>query len=143
MKIKVRYQSRGGNTRAVAEVIAEAFGVPAMSVEHPLDEPADVLFLGGGVYEWKMDQSLSEFIEQLSADKARQIVTFSTTGLMDSTIKQITQAAKQKGIKVNENYLLLKMGLHGHSMLRLKGGNLTEAQFLKIQQFVQQIKEEL
>ena len=38
---------------------------------------------------------------------------------MALTIRQIKQVAKQKGIMVNENELLLKMLLRGHSSLEL------------------------
>lgn len=34
MKIAVRYQSRGGNTKAVAEVIANSLGVKAEAVDN-------------------------------------------------------------------------------------------------------------
>ena len=143
MKVEVRYQTRGGNTKAVAEIIAKAFDVQALSVENLIEEYTDVLFLGGGVYEWKMDKNLSSFLEQLSPQKIGQIVAFSTTGLMDSTLKQIRQAGERKGIRVNENQLLIKMMLRGHSMLGLKGGNLTREQQETILDFAEKVKGEL
>lgn len=143
MKVEVRYQTRGGNTKAVAEIIAKAFDVQALSVENLIEEYTDVLFLGGGVYEWKMDKNLYSFLEQLSPQKIGQIVAFSTTGLMDSTLKQIRQAGERKGIRVNENQLLIKMMLRGHSMLGLKGGNLTREQQEKILDFAEKVKGEL
>ena len=140
MQISVRYQSRGGNTKAVAEMIAKEFQVPALSIAHPVEEYTDILFLGGGVYGWKMDESLCEFIEQLPKEKVGQIIAFSTTGVMESTLKQIREAAERKGIKVNQNELLIKMVLRGHSMLGLKGGKLTEEQQKKVQEFVKTIQ---
>lgn len=50
MKIAVRYQSRGGNTKAVAEVIANSLGVKAEAVDNAITQWVDVLFVGGGVY---------------------------------------------------------------------------------------------
>lgn len=143
MQIEVRYQSRGGNTKAVAEMIAKEFQVPALSIDHPVKEYTDILFLGGGVYGWKMDKSLCEFIKQLPKEKVGQIVAFSTTGLMESTLKQIRQEAEQKGIRVNQNELLIKMMLRGHSMLGLEGGNLTNEQQEKVQEFVKVIQKEM
>lgn len=140
MRVEVRYQSRGGNTKAVAEIIAKAYAVQALPVEEPIEQYTDILFLGGGVYEWKMDNSLCTFIEQLQPQKIGEIVAFSTTGMMDSTLKQIRQAGEEKGIKVNENELLIKMMLRGHSMLGLRGGKLTEKQQIKIQEFIRKIK---
>lgn len=143
MNIGVRYQSRGGNTKDVAEMIAKEFDVPALSIEHPVEEYTDILFLGGGVYGWKMDDSLCEFIKQLPKEKVGQIIAFSTTGFMESTLKQIRQEAEQKGIKVNENELLVKMMLRGHSMLGLEGGNLKKEQQEKVQEFVKVIQKEI
>ena len=135
MKSIVRYQSRGGNTKAVAEVIAQALGTEALSVDNPVTEYTEVLFLGGGVYEWKMDKSLLDFMEQ--------IVAFSTTGATDSTLKQIRKTAEEKGIVVNKHELLVRMLLHGHSMLGLQGGRLTEKQLEKVRNFMDEIQEEI
>ena len=44
MQISVRYQSRGGNTKAVAEMIAKEFQVPALSIAHPVEEYTDILW---------------------------------------------------------------------------------------------------
>lgn len=93
MKIAVRYQSRGGNTKAVAEVIANSLGVKAESVDSAINERVDVLFAGGGVYMGKMDESLYKFLSKLNSENVGQIVCFSTTGSMASTIKQIKHLA--------------------------------------------------
>lgn len=143
MKISVRYQSRGGNTKAVAEMISKEFHTQALSVDYPINEYTDILFLGGGVYEWKMDNSLCNFIERLPAEKIGQIICFSTTGLMDSTLKQIRKAAEERGIPVNENELLVKMMLRGHSWLGQTGGNLTEKQRRLVLDFVKKIRGEI
>ena len=99
--------------------------------------------MGGGVYEWKMDSGLRRFIEHLQPEKIGQIICFSTTGLMDSTLKQIRQAATLKGIAVNENELLVKMMLWGHSWLGLTGGSLTEKQREIVVEFIKKIRAEL
>ena len=52
MNIAVRYCSLPGNTKAIAEEIADEVGVKAISIsdEPELKERVDVLFLGGGTY---------------------------------------------------------------------------------------------
>ena len=95
MNIAVRYQSRNGNTKAVAEIIANQVG---------------------------------------------QIVAFSTTGAEPIGIKQITECAKNTGIKVNESTLCLKMYLKGHKIFGQKGGKLSELQKKKIEEFVENVK---
>lgn len=139
MKIAVRYQSRGGNTKAVAEVIANSLGVKAEPVSSAIADWVDVLFVGGGVYMGKMDESLYHFLSELNSDHVGQIVCFSTTGSMASTIKQIKQFAIQKGILVNKNELLLKMLLQGHSSLGLTGGKLTDKQIKRIELFTNNV----
>lgn len=44
MKIEVRYFSRGGNTKKLAEAIAKAVGAEAKTVSEPLTEDVDILF---------------------------------------------------------------------------------------------------
>lgn len=52
MKKAVRYYSRLGSTKTIAEAIAQGAGVQAVSIteEPELTEPVDVLFLGGAPY---------------------------------------------------------------------------------------------
>ena len=50
MKIEVRYYTRGGNTRRLAEAVAKALDVEARTVDAPMDERADVMFLCASVY---------------------------------------------------------------------------------------------
>lgn len=139
MKIAVRYQSRGGNTKAVAEIIASSAGVKAESVDATINEYVDVLFVGGGVYMGRLDESLSDFLSKLNSDNVGQIVCFSTTGSMNSTLKQIEAISIQKGIPVHENKLLIKMLLRGHSSLGLTGGKLTDKQTEKVKQFTNNV----
>lgn len=45
MKTAIRYFTRSGNTKKLADAIAGAVGVPALTVAEPLREPVDTLFL--------------------------------------------------------------------------------------------------
>ena len=45
MKIAVRYYTKTGNTKRLAEAVAKAVGAEALPLESPLTEPVDVLFL--------------------------------------------------------------------------------------------------
>lgn len=143
MKLAVRYQSRGGYTKAVAKILAEAFDTEALTVNTPIQEYTGILFLGGGVYGGKMDSALRTFISQLPPDQIGQIVAFSTTGTMDNTLKQIRKEAERKEILVGKHQLLIRMFWRGHSALGLKGGNLTEKQQQKIYDFINTIRREM
>ena len=128
MKIAVRYQSRGGNTHAVAEVIAKTLGVEAAPIDTPLTEKVDLLFLGGGVYKWDADPELRSYLQTLDAGQIGKIAAFSTTGAMTAAIKRISEAANAKGIPLCEHTLCMKLMLQGHSSLGREGGHLTEKQ---------------
>ena len=44
MKVAIRYYTRGGNTKKLADAIAEAIGVEAKTTAEPLTEDVDILF---------------------------------------------------------------------------------------------------
>ena len=135
MKIAVRYQSRGGNTRAVAEVIAKTLGVDAAPINIPLPEKVDLLFIGGGVYKWDADPELKAYLQTLNAKQIGKIAAFSTTGGMTAAIKRISKAAKAKGIPLCEHTLCMKLLLQGHAGIGREGGHLTAAQQNEAREF--------
>ncbi|MDC7235654.1 MAG: flavodoxin domain-containing protein, partial [Spirochaetales bacterium] len=77
MKIAVRYYSKSGNTRKVAEVIAKALGVDALSIDEGLPKDVDLLFLGSSVYAGGVDKKVKDFINELDGS-VKEIVNFST-----------------------------------------------------------------
>jgi flavodoxin len=67
----VRYYSRLGNTKTIAEAIAEGAGVKAVSVtdEPGLTQRVDVLYLGGAPYANIMAPELKAYAEKLESSK--------------------------------------------------------------------------
>lgn len=139
MKFAVRYASRGGNTRAVADVIADKIGVKAKRVSEPLEEEVDVLFVGGGVWFANVTKDLKIFLQQLDNKKVKQVVAFSTSGHLDSAIKKIQAAAKTKGIEVNPNAIDLHLNLQGFSLFAQAGGDLKEPQIKEVESFTEKV----
>ena len=75
MRAAVRYYSRSGNTKAVAEAIAEAAGVSAISVDASdaaITEPVDVLFIGGALYAYGLDSPHNSELMSYLAKLCRQ-----------------------------------------------------------------------
>ena len=138
MNIAVKYQSRNGNTCAVAETIAYIADVEAKSIDEPLRGHIDILFIGG-VYMWDANKELIDFLENLNKKQIEQIAAFSTTGTMTTTIKRICEYADKMGIPVNENKLCIKMLIQGHSSLGLQGGKLKAPQIEKIRKFTEKV----
>lgn len=114
-------------------------GVTAESIDKPISEKVDMLFLGGGVYMWDMDKTLKQYMEDLNPQMIGKIVGFSTTGAMDVTLKRIREYGEKKGIPVSDEQLLLVMLLKGHAGLGMEGGKLSDKQKEKIREFVENL----
>lgn len=97
MKVAVRYFSRGGNTKKLADAIAEAVGAEALTTEVPLSEDVDILFLGSSVYAYGVDESVKKFIAGNKV-KIGKVVNFSTAALVRSTYKQVAKLLVGKSI---------------------------------------------
>ena len=99
MNIAVRYYTRSGNTKKLAEAVAGAVGAPAMDVTIPLDEKADILFLGCSYYAFDVDIKVKEFLKN-NKDNIGKIVCFGTSAMMKSMKKPVTKLAKELGLTV-------------------------------------------
>ncbi|BAV02097.1 flavodoxin family protein [Lactococcus formosensis] len=139
MKYAVRYASRGGNTRAVADEIAKKIDVKAERISEPLEEEVDVLFLGAGVWFASVTKDMKEYLAALDSGKIKQIVAFSTSGHLESAIKKITAAAKDKGIKVHEESFDLHLNMQGMTFFAPAGGDLTKEQINEVDAFVDKV----
>lgn len=101
MDIRVVYYSKTGNTKKVAEAIAEEMNVVAENAaEMPVVESFDLLFVGGAIYGAKLDNILIKFIEGLDPQKAGLVAVFGTFIKEDEICDQLKEAFKAKGIDV-------------------------------------------
>jgi len=138
MKVAVRYQSRGGNTKKVADYIAKSIGVEAESISAPINDFKDLLIIGGGVYAWKLDKELVEYLEHLDNTLVGKVAAFTTAGGMDKT-NDILETVKGKGIEVSKFSLPIKFLLKGHQALGQAGkAELSEKQRLELDKFVRE-----
>ncbi|MDE6749398.1 MAG: flavodoxin [Lachnospiraceae bacterium] len=97
MKVEVRYYTRSGNTKKLAEAIAKAVGVEAKPVDEPLKEDVDILFLGSSVYAYGVDDNIKKFISNIDVQVGK-VINFSTAALIKSTYKQVGKLLAKKGI---------------------------------------------
>ena len=97
MKIAVRYFSRGGNTKKLADAISKAVGVEAETTSVPLTEDVDILFLGSSVYANGVDNAIKEFVNGINV-KVGKVVNFSTAALIKSSYKQVSKLLEGKHI---------------------------------------------
>ena len=101
MNIAIRYYTRSGNTKKLADAISEALNIEAFDVSVPLSEKTDILFLGCSYYAFDVDPIVKEFIVN-NKDNIGKIVCFGTSAMMKSMKKPVTKVAKTVGIAVSD-----------------------------------------
>ena len=120
MKNAVRYYSRSGNTKTAAEAIARAIGTDAVSVDSAsasLQEPVDVLFIGGALYAYGIDKHLKAYLGSLKKDQVKKAVVFSTSWISKHAIDLIKEELNRKGIPVEKETLYFR-GKPGEKQLQ-------------------------
>lgn len=108
MSIDVRYYSRSGHTKAVAEAIAKGAGCSAKSVDSPINEKADILFIGSGLYAASLDKNLSTFLEKLDAARVGKVVMFGTSAITKRAFTLMRRILEGKGIKVEDDFFYVR-----------------------------------
>ena len=99
MRIAVRYYTRSGNTKKLAEAVAEAVRVEAKDITAPLTEKADILFLGSSYYAFDADEAVKKFITDNKANIGK-IVLFGSSAMMKSMKKPISKITDAIGVAV-------------------------------------------
>ena len=102
MKIAVRYYTRTGNTKRLAEAIAEAVGTDALPITDPVTEKTDILFLGNSYYAFSIDPEVRDYIRSLDKEKIGKIVNFGSAAMLNSTWKKVKAEADKAGIPVDK-----------------------------------------
>lgn len=115
MKIAVRYYTKTGNTKKLAEAVAKAVGVKALPITSSIDEKVDILFLGNSYYAFSIDPKVVNFIDSLDKEKVGKIVNFGSAAMLNSTLKKVKNEADKRGIPVDKREFHCKgefKGLH-------------------------------
>ena len=107
MRTEVRYFTKNGGTKKLAESIAKAVNAEAKTVDTPLDKYADVVFLGSSVYGGKPDPAVVKFIAD-NAKSIGKIVVFGSACTGKSTFPAIKSAAAGCAVKTAEMFFQCK-----------------------------------
>ena len=102
MTVAVRYYTKTGNTKRLAEAVAGAVGAEALPISTPVDEPVDILFLGNSYYAFSIDPEVRDFIRSLDSGKVGRIVNFGSAAMLNSTWKKVKAEADKAGIPMDE-----------------------------------------
>lgn len=98
--------SRGGNTRKVADAMAEELGVPVGDFTALLPDDVKTLFLGSGTYGGRPGEAMIKFIKS-GTFTGRKVAIFGTSGSPAGSEKMIavmTDTLKRKGATILGNY---------------------------------------
>jgi len=99
LNVEVRYISRSGNTKKIADAIGKELGVKPLEAIIPLKKNTTILFLGSALYALQLDNEMINFIENTCFDKVDKIYCFSTTSLIQSSYSALSKALAKKGVK--------------------------------------------
>jgi flavodoxin len=130
MSTAVLYHSVTGNTKKVAEAIAEALSCSAQPVkEYSLDNKADLMFIGGAIYGGKLDPVMDSFLQALTPEKVKRTVLFSTFIKEAKALGLMKELLRSKGIAVEEASFSCKGKF---LFLNLRHPNKTELEDAKV-----------
>ena len=111
MNVAIRYQSRGGHVKEMAEIISSGIDIEPISVDDPrapIKKPVDVLFIGGALYAFKLDPSMEEFIESIPEGMVRVAIVFGSSALTRRPIYLMQERLKAKGIDINPSAVYMR-----------------------------------
>jgi flavodoxin len=127
MKAAVRYYTKTGNTKRLAEAVAGALGVEALPISTPLTEKVDVLFLGNSYYAFSIDPEVRSFIRSLDRNLVGKIVNFGSAAMLNSTYKKVKAEADKAGIPMDEREFHCKGEFKGVHKGKPDAGDLEAA----------------
>ena len=136
MTYAVRYYTKTGNTRKLAEAVAGALGVEALPISVPISEKTDLLFLGNSYYAFTIDPEVRSFIASLDKEKVGRIVNFGSAAMLNSTFNKVKAEAARVGIDMYDKEFHCKGKFKGIHKGRPNADDLKDAA-----EFAKKIKE--
>lgn len=105
MKYAIRYYSKFGHSEQMAQVVGKELGVKPESVESPLTDEVDILFVGAGLFLAKVNGRVKEFARTLDSKRVKKVVCFGSCALSDSPVPQLRKIFEELGFNVaNESF---------------------------------------
>jgi flavodoxin len=137
--ITVLVDSRGGNTRKVADAIAEELGVKVSDIGASLPDDTKLLFLGSGTYGGKPGKNIMKLIESgnLSGRKIALFGTSMNPAGSKNMIAVMEDAVKKKGATVAGTYHC------GGKFLLFNRGHPDKADLENAKKFAREMREML
>lgn len=138
MTYAVRYYTQTGNTKRLAEAIADELGVEALPISAPIYEKVDVLLLGNSYYAFTIAPEVGTFVSGLKKENVGKIINFGTAAMMKSTYKKVRSVANGVGIPVLDKEFHCKGEFKG-----MNKGRPNEEDLKAAREFARNIKKEM
>lgn len=138
MMIAVRYDSKTGNTKRLADALAAALGIRAETVDIPLPGKVDLLFLGSSVYAAGASAEVKKFIAGLNPSQVGTVACFGTAALLPSTYAQVSKLLREKGIDVQADEFHCRGQFHF-----MHRGRPDENDLMRVKQFAKRMMEKI
>lgn len=108
--IRIRYYSKTGNTKKIAEYIANELNLEALSIDqNDYNSPCGLLFLGGAPYANIMSSKLREYANNLIKDNVKAVALFTTSNWSRRTVRALKKILREKNILVYDEFLYVHM----------------------------------
>ena len=133
MKIEIRYFTKTGNTKKLAEAIAQELNIEAQELSAPLSEKTDILFLCNSVYWAGAVSSVKKFISE-NKSKIGLLVNVSTAAMIESTYAQIKKIAEKEGVKLSDKEFHCR-----GKFTALHSGHPDEADIADVKEFARKV----
>lgn len=111
MKVAIRYYSKLGHTKDIADAMGEELGIKAISIvdEPNLTEEVDILFLGGAPYANVMDEKLRTYAKGLKKELVKRVILFTTSNWSKRTVRSLKKILTNNEIEVDKDYFYAHM----------------------------------
>jgi flavodoxin len=102
MNIKIVYHSQTGNTKIIAQAIAEELGVPAEEItSKPQFRGIDLLFVGGCIHAFNLERTCKSFLKSLEGpSQVKNVAVFATSASGKGIYKFASKLLPKKGINL-------------------------------------------
>lgn len=111
MNVAIRYQSRGGHVKEMAEIIAEGAEVEPISIDDPrapITEHVDVLFIGGALYKFALDPGMETYIKSIPEGMVDRAIVFGSSALTRRPVFLIQERVKARGATIHPSAMYMR-----------------------------------
>ncbi len=137
MSLAIRYftKSKKGNTKKIADFVANSLKLEAVDVSTNLEEKVDTLFLINAMYAADIDKEVKEFLAT-NKDKIACLVNINSSASGASTLKAVKKVCDKYGIPVSDKEFHTQA-----SWIFINKGRPNEEDFKRLESFLTAFKD--